>query len=49
MQLEKYRKFMTKFIPKFNFINDKILSIVDSFFKGLFNLEKNKMMQINGC
>ena len=46
MQLEKYRKIMTTFIPKFNFINDKILNIVDSFFKGLFNLEKNKIITI---
>ena len=46
MQLEKYRKIMTNFIPKFNFINDKIFNIVDSFFKGLFNLEKNKIITI---
>tara|TARA_Y100001958_G_scaffold106091_1_gene74197 strand:- start:1837 stop:2832 length:996 start_codon:yes stop_codon:yes gene_type:complete len=46
MQFKTYRKIMTAFIPKFNFINDKILSIVDSFFKGLFNLEKNKIINI---
>ena len=46
MQFKTYRKIMTTFIPKFNFINDKILSIVDSFFKGLFNLEKNKIINI---
>ncbi len=33
-------------MPKFNFINNKILNIVDSFFKGLFNLEKNKIIYI---
>ena len=46
MQFKTYRKIMTAFIPKFNFINDKILSIVDSFFKGLFNLDKNKIINI---
>ena len=46
MQFKTYRKIMTAFIPKFNFINNKILSIVDSFFKGLFNLEKNKIINI---
>ena len=46
MQFKKYRKIITTFIPKFNFINNKILNIVDSFFKGLFNLEKNKIIYI---
>ena len=46
MQFKKYRKIITTFIPKFNFINSKILNIVDSFFKGLFNLEKNKIIYI---
>ena len=46
MQFKKYRKIITTFMPKFNFINTKILNIVDSFFKGLFNLEKNKIVKI---
>ena len=46
MQFKKYRKIITTFMPKFNFINNKILNIVDSFFKGLFNLEKNKIIYI---
>lgn len=46
LQIEKVRNKFLKFIPKFGFINKKLDSIIDSFFKGLFTLEKNKIINI---
>ena len=46
LQLEKVRNIFLKFIPKFSFFNKKIDSIINSFFKGVFTLEKNKLFNI---
>ena len=46
LQLKKIRNIFLKFIPKFSFFNKKINSVINSFFKGLFTLEKNKLFSI---